>query len=250
MNIDHNLVARAFNKAGQEPLTDQEWTAKESTRYRIVNQFYLETILETLSNTDWTSQKKRVRLVEVFPYVAADPQPTAQNFGDGVYYEYENGNYIRAESYSEDKTYYVYQEKNLTTYMHMYVLPADIAKPVSLIEDEIFIVEGPYLYTNQSGAILTYITNGYTATEITGDDYPNYNSFTPDAMLAEYIETRLASKIVLKLSGDTQLYQLLYNEAMLMENRAVKASSAQGQNKDKGNPYWYETLGLPDEQEI
>ena len=57
MNIDRDLVARAFTKAGEEPITDAEWSDAESSRVRVVKEFYLATLLEALSSYDWTSQK-------------------------------------------------------------------------------------------------------------------------------------------------------------------------------------------------
>ena len=251
MNIDHGIVARAFNKAGQEPLTDKEWEEKSSTRYRVVYDFYLETILETLAQTDWTSQKKRVRLTEA-------------------------------------------EEENLSTYRFMYLLPIDCAKTVELNNEERYIVEDSYLYTDQENAVLTYISDlfrndfkydkaepepdestdfnenayyiydeeskhyirAYEFIEDTDffvrveEDYNFHRDFSPDPLLSEYIETRLAAKIALKLSGDQKLYQLLYGESQIMENKAVKASAAQGQNRDTGNRYWSEILGLPDNEDI
>ena len=67
MNIDRNLVARAFIKAGEEPITEAEWSDAESSRVRIVKECYLATILESLSSYDWTSQKKRARLTPLDP---------------------------------------------------------------------------------------------------------------------------------------------------------------------------------------
>ena len=76
------------------------------------------------------------------------------------------------------------------------------------------------------------------------EDYPGYTDLDFDPLLSEYIETKLASKIVLKITGDTQLYQLLYSEAQLMENRAVKASMAHSHNKETGDVWWADELGL------
>ena len=252
MNINHEIVARAMNKAGQEPLTDQEWADQKNTRYRLIYQFYLETILETLSQTDWTSQKKRAKL-----------------------------------DFTEE-------EENISTWTYMYDLPIDCAKCCSLNSEMDFVVEDGFLYTEDSEAVLLYISNGaranynfviadpqptantdfdakgysyydeekklyiraYSYTEgteyyvISDEDYNFYDDFNPDPLLSEYIETRLASKIVLKLSGDSQLYQLLYSEAQIMENKAVKASEAHSKNREKGNRYWSDILGLPDYEEI
>ena len=207
MNIDIEIVARALDKAGQEPLTPTELEEKTSTRWRLVKDYYLSTILETLSNTAWTCLKVRKRLVES-------------------------------------------EQENLSEYSFMYELPADCAKTVALATEHEYIVEKNILYTNDEDAVLIYITNGYTGEVIEGDDYPLYADLNFDPNLSNCIETKLAAKMVMKLTGDINVYSMLLQEAMLMENTAVKASSAQGRNKAKGNRYWSEVLGLPDVEGI
>jgi len=291
MNIDKAIVNRALEKAGEEGITETEWTEAKSNRVRLIKDLYLASILEALSNTDWTSQKTRKKLQEVI-----------------------------AEEGEEDL--------NLTSYLHMYELPIDCAKPVALSNDGIYLVEGEFLYTDVADAILIYIKNYFTGqykyeeaaptlTEIRSgkyykqddegnyirvtdfeyeeadpqpaseeelaedtyyvidedgvyqvaeeydeeetyylvlpiqyysrveEDYPFYDQPVFDPLLSEYLETIMAAKITMKLTGDMNKYQLLYNEARLMENRAIKASVAHGHNKDKGNPWWSEQLGLP-----
>ena len=67
MYIDRNIVARAFAKAGEEPITEEEWSDATSTRVRLVKEFYLATLLDALASYDWTSQKKRARLTPYDP---------------------------------------------------------------------------------------------------------------------------------------------------------------------------------------
>ena len=63
MNINWEIVNRALNKIGEEPILEEEKKEKTSTRIRLVYDFYLSTILETLHNTAWTSQIKRTKLI-------------------------------------------------------------------------------------------------------------------------------------------------------------------------------------------
>ena len=240
MNIDRELVNRALCKAGQEPLVDDDIT-KNTSRWRTVKGFYLATILEALSHSSWTCQKKRERLE------LADID-------------------------------------NLSDYLFCYRLPIDCAKPEALQDNAEFEREGNYIYTNQQDAVLMYISDGYigkryeqAATQPTSetfaageyytlndneytkannfednttyyipstDDFPEYDELKPDPMFSQYIETRLASKIVLKITGDKDLYQLLHGEAILIEQKATNASEAQGRSRATGNPYWGEQLGL------
>ena len=202
MKIDMNIVARALDKAGQEPLTQEEISSKDGTRWRLVKDFYLAVILEALSNTEWTSQKKRARLKKS-------------------------------------------EEENLTTYRVMYELPIDCAKTVELVGEQEYLVEDGYLYTNAEGAILVYVSNGFTNEQYNDEDYNFYKTPNLDPQLSAYIETKLAANIALKLTGNYDLYQLLFSEAAIMENRAVKASVAHGHSKDKGDRWWGEELGMP-----
>ena len=246
MNIDRNLVARALSKAGEEPITDEEWTEGTSNRVRVVKDFYLALLLEALSSYDWTSQKKRERLVAL-----------------------------------EEE-----EEPNLTSYAYMYPLPADCAKVVKLNNDSPYIVEGAFLYSDEENAILIYISNGFTgqylyeevaepdpgnvteyyvkdtdenyvpATEyiegITyysriGEDYPFYSEPKLDPSLSAYFECKLAASIALKLTGGMDKYQVLYNEAQLIANNAQKKSAEMARNRTKGNPSWISQLGLEGE---
>lgn len=242
MNIDRDLVNRALEKAGQEPLVEDDIT-KNTARWRLVKSFYLPTILETLSHTSWTSRKKRAKLV-------------------------------------------LFEGDNYSDYAYAYRLPLDCAKPEELLNNDEFLTEGNFLYTDVQDAVLLYISNGYVkeryqlpneqptsenfsndvyyyideesgeyktanafAENVTyyifsTDDYPAYEPIEFDPMLSQYIETRLASKIVLKITGNTELYQLLYNEALILEQKATNTSYAHNRSKAKGNLFWAEQLGL------
>lgn len=242
MNIDKNIVARAFAKAGEEPITESEWEEGTSNRVRVVKDFYHATILQTLSSYDWTSQKKRARL-EVID---------------------------------------IDTEENLTTYDFMYALPADCAKVVGLVGNDSYIVEGGFIYTDTADAVLIYITNYFTGKRkyekvsdpveadlskyyyldedvyvkaeswdseqtyytLIEEDYNFYDEPKFDPQLSAYIECDLAASVVLKLTGDTQKYQMLFNEAQIIANNAQKKSAEMARNKTKGNRWWIEELGL------
>lgn len=243
MNIDRSLVARAFAKAGEEPITETEWNDNESNRVRVVKEFYLAVILDALASYDWTSQKKRAQLELV------DPE----------------------------------WEENLTTWTFMYMLPADCAKCVSVNDGQDYVVEGAYIYSNEENATLLYITNHFTgkyvfkevenpvADDITSyyvlntdggyekaetfsdeetyyiidqQDYNFYGDIKFDAPLESFIESKLAANIALKLTGDKEKYQMLFNEASIVGNNAQKKSAEMARNRSKGNPTWISQLGL------
>jgi hypothetical protein len=203
MNLKRDLIDRALAKAGQNPLTDED-IKNVSLNYETVKLFYLSTMLETLSSTDWTEAKTRKKLVEA-------------------------------------------EEENLTNYGFKYLLPVDCAKPLQVQDNDLFIIEGKYLYTNRENAILLYITNGRIEKEedfLIEEDFPDYQNLQYGDAFWEYIETRLASKIALKITGDIQLYQLLFSESQLLETEAQKTSRSQSRSKPKGNPYWSDIIGV------
>lgn len=244
MNYNKEIINRALEKAGQESLTEAD-IEKDSTRWRLIKSLYLPTLLETLSKTTWTSQTKRAPLT-------------------------------------------LSEETNYTTYEYMYNLPHDCAKPEQICNDEEYMVEGNYLYTDKEDAVLVYITNGKTEIpvnlveskeEITDenfddnplyikdeednyilatsfeegetyyksyDDYPHFKEidFEADPMLALYIETRLAAKITLKITGNTQIYQMLFAESLEAEQNAIKTTQTHSHSKENGNKYWWEQAGI------
>lgn len=219
MRIDRELVNRALLKAGQTTLTEDDIT-NNSEAWKTVKEFYLSTMLETLSRTPWTSAKRRVRLTKL-----------------------------------EDT-------ENFSPYENMFRLPADCARALKLNNGRQFIVEGDYLYSDEGQPVLLYITNGKQepvvkeflptedeepaepkdTTEEDQEDIPGYDNVPYDPNFWEYVETRIASKIVLKITGDTNLYNMLMGEASLIENAATKASKAAGKSKPNGQTYWTDEI--------
>lgn len=245
MNINREIVNRALNKAGEEPITDKEWEAGTGTRIRLVKDYYLATILETLSNTAWTSRKKRAKLMPYtegnltdYCYVYLLPPDCAKPVSVN-----DNAEFILEGAYlycDEAEAVLMYVSNGYTgeyKYKKLEVQPtAETFKANTFY----------YKDENENFILAETFAEGKEYYEIDHEDYDKYEDMVFDPLLSEYIETRLAAKMVLKLTGKTDLYQLLYSESQLMENRAVKASVAHGYNKDEGNRYWGEVLGLPD----
>ena len=244
MNIDRSLVARAFIKAGEEPITEAEWDDGTSNRVRTIKETYLAILLDSLASYDWTSQKKRVRL----------------------------------EALTEED-----DEENLTGFAYMYPIPADCAKIVQIGDKKHYIVEGAFIFTDEADAVLLYIQNYFTGKyafkivelpvetdianyyikneegeyepaetwdpdetyyEIDEQDYNFYAQPKLDPILSSYFECRLAAAIALKLTGGTDKYQMLYSEASIIANTAMKKSAEQAQNKSHGNEWWTKQLGM------
>lgn len=233
MNIDRDLINRALQDAGQETLDDQAIN-EDVTAWRTCKSFYLPLLLEMLSTSEWTSHKKR-------------------------------------------KPLDVYEGENYSKYSNAYTLPTDCSKPIEVQENDEYIVEGNVLYTNTSGAILLYISNNrrtpvdrlpeiaedgdrylcnglyyqYNAEiqdwEVIEEDYPEYDDIELSPEEAKCFENLLAAQIALKITGDPNLYQLLFGIAQNVKNEAIKQSRSQGVSCENGSRYWGEILGLSGE---
>ena len=244
MKINPNIVNRALKKAGQEELTEDD-ILNNSNVWRIIKDYYLSTILETLSNTAWTSQMKRAYLIKdedsenltnySFKYLLPIDCAKPEKLKNGEDYDVE-GNYLYTDI---DNAVLLYVSNGKTDKV-FYVVAFDQPTEDNFLEKDYFIFdEENNTYTKATmydSDVLYYVEKE--------EDYPGYTDLDFDPLLSEYIETKLASKIVLKITGDTQLYQLLYSEAQLMENRAVKASMAHSHNKETGDVWWADELGL------
>lgn len=244
MNINRDIVARAMIKAGEEPLTDTD-IEKNSAKWRYVKDFYLATILETLASTEWTSQIKRSELI-----LSEEDNLT----GYGYCYNLpadcskpvelqDNADYL----VEGDKLYTNIEHPILKYVSNNYTGKLKYERAVPQPTEDSFVTGKYYTYDDDAKE---YVPAEEYDSELEfytliAEDYPLYDDYEFDSLLSEYIETRLASKLALKITGDTQLYQLLYNEAILKEREAVNKSIANAHNKDGGNRYWSDILGLP-----
>lgn len=301
MNINMDIVTRALQKAGQEPLTDED-IEKNSTRYRTIHSFYLATLMETLAKTSWTSQKRRKSLLKYkrhisgYDYAYSLPSDLGRilrlesdlkfNIVDGKLYTDDTAPhlfYIDVNEY-EKETDLIPYVTNLTEYKNDYILPDDCAKPEQLIDNEEFIIEGRRLYTDAENAVLMYISNanisrsieieengdlylvlddngnlywngeGDTPYDIENDhlyftqqkEYENFGELNADPMLEEFLETRLAAKIALKITGDKETYQTLYSESLIIEQQAEAGTNTHAKSKKNGNPWWTDSIGMGD----
>lgn len=201
MNLNFDVVNRAFTRIGEEPITEKDKEDK-NLKWNLAKNFYLVTILEALSTTPWTSSQKHAVLE-------------------------------------------LSEEENYTKYQYSYKLPLDCAKPLELQDNSYYQVIGNNLYADIPDAVLRYVSNfkkeikeNNPAEEIIEEDYPEYNEIIGDVKFWEYIELRMASKLALKLSGDMNLYNVLYAEARLIETEAITASKSNAYAKKNGNNWW------------
>lgn len=260
MNMNHGLVSRALAKAGDEKMTDDEWSEKEnSARYRMVHDFYLQTILEALSQVDWTRGKKRSKLSEATATVYS-------NDGGSNYYSDEacrpwqvvdvSDFVLTAAGTVDGAAAYTYTPTNYTDYSYCYSVPYDCARIIGLQKGAEWITEGGRIYTDQKDAVLLYIGNGHLSSKdvaakasavsagtASAEDYPEYGDIDMEDIFWQYIEIYLASKIAFKLTAMSNIYTTLYAEAEKKKQDAISASRASGFSREPGDVFWTEGMG-------
>lgn len=239
MNYDTALMNRALMRAGQEELTEED-IEENTTKYRTIKAFYLPTYLLMIKGSDWTSLKQRAKLE-------------------------------------------LSEEKNLTEYIYRYILPVDCARAIEVDDNEPYIVEGNNLYTDVPNATLLYITNGkreelkelpdeyignivYYAglkwtwkneEEVDGEinpagyylegeqeDFPTYKELYLSDEMLQCFEYHLAAEIVLKITGDVNVFNMLLQLAIAIEDKSRKESRSQGMSRQKQHAWWSDRLGL------
>jgi hypothetical protein len=204
MNIDKDLVSRALEDIGEEPLSDEDIKGKAS-RWLAVKSFYLPTVRETLAGCDWTSRKVRKALVSA----------AAENLPDGMNLAYTlPADCVRPVSLSGGKEF--------------------IAEGAVLYCN----VENAVLLYISDGRISDAAK--YRGT----DDFAEYEELTMDPKLEQTIELRLAAKAAYKIGGKKELADTLYAKSVLAQNEAVQASTASARSARAGTEYWGKTLGL------
>lgn len=251
MIINRELVNRALLKAGQTVLTEAD-IENNSEAWKTVKEFYLSTMLETLTRTPWTSAKTRARLeltegadnLSVYANMYTLPVDCARalklNSGEPFIVE--------------DKYLYTNDENPILLYITNGKIDGTVevpAEPPATNEpsnnngpDEIedtTVPEGePSEEENNEQTEEPSEEN--TDPEEPEEDIPGYRTLEYDPNFWEYVETRIASKMVLKITGDMQLYSLLFSEASVIEQTAAKASKAAGKSKPAGQNYWTDEI--------
>lgn len=259
MDMDHGLVSRSLAKAGEDKMTDAEWSAKENgSRYRMVHDFYLQTILEALSQVDWTRGKKRVKLEAATVTVYSNDG--TEFYSDKACREWQHvdvsGFTLVAGTASDGVTPYTYNPVNYTDYKYCYAVPYDCARIIGLQDNSEWVAEGGRIYTDMADSVLLYIANGrlsddaitaketaITAGTASAEDYPEYGSIDMEDIFWQYIELYLASKIAFKLTGKSDVYKTLYAEAARKKDDAVAASRSSGFSRSSGDAFWTEEMG-------
>lgn len=233
MNRDMAIITRALVAAGQEPLTDEN-IQNNDVIWRTIKASYLPVLLSVISSAEWTELKRRSALKKT-------------------------------------------NSRNLSERGYAYALPFDCARAIEISDGDEYEIEGRTLYADCDGAVLLYVSDGkkklwwrerenesgaayldgehytmYAAGSGTlsvhwendGEDYPEYDlpEFSPE--LSECFAMTLASEIVLKITGDKQLYGMLVSLADAARRNAAKTSRTKTASRTQGSTFWGERLGI------
>lgn len=231
MNVNFDIVNRALTRLGEEAITEKD-KEEQTLKWKLCKGFYLQTILESLATTPWTSSQKHAVLEKIendnyteYQYAYALPADCAKPIqlknneyyiviGDVLYTDQEDA-ILRYVSNFKKEIKETPEEDNIE------VINDEI------IDDEII----PDIPENET-------PEEELPEEIIEEDYPEYNDIVGDVRFWEYIELRLASKLALKFSGEMSLYSTLFNEAKVIEQEAITASKNLGFAKKNGNNWW------------
>lgn len=223
MNVNFDIVNRALTRLGEEAITEKD-KEEQTLKWKLCKGFYLQTILESLATTPWTSSQKHAILEKIeddnyteyqyaykLPLDCAKPIQLKNNeyyivIGDVLYTDQEDAILRYVSNFKKIEQEKLPEENNIESLND------------EIIDDEI-IPELP-------------------GEEIPEEDYPDYNDIVGDVRFWEYIELRLASKLALKFSGEMSLYSTLFNEAKVIEQEAITASKNLGFAKKNGNDWW------------
>ena len=227
MNVNFDIVNRALTRLGEEAITEKD-KEEQTLKWKLCKGFYLQTILESLATTPWTSSQKHAILEKIeddnyteyqyaykLPLDCAKPIQLKNNeyyivIGDVLYTDQEEAILRYVSNFKKIEQEKLPEEDNIESLND------------EIIDDEI----NPEIPGEE-------IPEG-----IPEEDYPDYNDIVGDVRFWEYIELRLASKLALKFSGEMSLYSTLFNEAKVIEQEAITASKNLGFAKKNVNDWW------------
>jgi hypothetical protein len=204
---------------GEEALSEGD-ILQRTLKYRVLERYYLSTILTELAANPWIGARKRAPLTKIDCVLPGEANPTNKPV-------------------------------NYSPYRYMYNLPADCVRPLEIQGNHFFVIEEKKLLTDLNNAALLYITNGYVS-PVNGvhaypnDTYKDYADIEIDPVFSDYLEKIIASKVATKLSTNFQIHQMMFSEAMLARKEAINTIRALSNSRQNGERRWDEYLNNAD----
>jgi hypothetical protein len=246
MKIDLSLANRALARIGVDPLTHSDREG-QTLRWRTIKDAYLQTILEALSEVDWTGGRKRRRLMLTgvpheltgYSFVYDLPIDCARplELRDGAYFVIENR--MLATDQERAQLLYVTTGKFFAP-----VFLVSGGKPGEVPEEEYLSAGRPW---DEAEVVLRAGKPGdgpFVVPARPDEDYPEHRPPQYEPKFYEYAERALAARLSSLLAKDQRLHSQLLQEALLIRQEAVTASMGAAAAKLKPQQWWKEELGL------
>ncbi|MDR1507817.1 MAG: hypothetical protein LBI67_12015 [Treponema sp.] len=244
MNMDRGTVDRALAYVGEWKLTEQD-AADKNTNYEICKEFYLQTLLEALSEVPWTGGRKRAKLCPTgLPHL-----PSPYRFTYDVPFDCARALELRGDHYFIVEGRFIHADAEKVELL--YVSNGRVLKPSAIfsagkpggIHDMEYITAGPP-GTEPDFTIRAGRPRDLKAREPVdlpeAEDYPDYRALEYEPKFYQYVELMLAAKFAVKQSTDLNLHNLLMQEAMLIKNEAVTASGGSHAARQTPKGFWSE----------
>ena len=255
MNVNFDIVNRALTRLGEEAITEKD-KEEQTLKWKLCKGFYLQTILESLATTPWTSSQKHAILEKIeddnyteyqyaykLPLDCAKPIQLKNNeyyivIGDVLYTDQEDAILRYVSNFKKIEQEKLPEEDNIES-LNDEIIDDEINPELPGEENpELPGEENPELPGEENPELPGEENPELPGEENPEEDYPDYNEIVGDVRFWEYIELRLASKLALKFSGEMSLYSTLFNEAKVIEQEAITASKNLGFAKKNGNDWW------------
>jgi len=249
MNMNLDIVNRALFATGQNLLDESSDTIKESSVYRLCKAYYITTFLEALSEVEWVGGRKRDKLVRTGRPVVRD---------QGYTFAYDMPYDCAKPIELQGNEYFIVEDRLILTDAPraelLYVSNGKILRPIAAAvmqlgerpENEYMTAGQPWTKPDETFYLggPENITVEFPQDPEPESDYPDYKELDYEPKFFEYIEKKLASKLVMKLSDQPQLHSQLLQEALLVKQEAIRASRASRAAKVNEDPWWGNQLGI------
>jgi hypothetical protein len=252
MNVDIALVNRALQAIGQAPISEADRTANNST-WLTAKDYYLDTMLESLEEVEWTSAKRRRELI-----------PAGMPIQD-------NAEFSFAYNIPIDCAKPIELDDNEPYRIEADILYTD-AKPARLLyvsNGKRFVtptgMDGGGAQRGLSAVCISGGTFGRGRRFETGDvlinggdvhrtppapppeaseDFPEYNELHLEANFYLYWVNLLASKYAIKLTDKPDLSTTFFQKASAIGAAAKEDTIVRSAPRKKAKQTWAEELGL------
>ena len=249
MNMDFALVNRALLNIGMAQITGADKLAGNEA-WRTAKDYYLVTMLEALSQVEWTGAKRRRELCP-----AMMPHKGNADFGHAYDLPIDCAKPIEldAQEYFEVEANLLYTDASPARLMYV--------SNGRLLADQAVIsggtagrrLAGAYITGGDAGRarrwewgdnLISGGNAGRGAPVLSTDDFPDYRELRLESNFYLYWENLLSAKYALRLTDTPELAVMYFNKAAAIGRAAEVVSIKRSAGRIKAADTWQEALGL------